>query len=162
MMDTTTSTPKLHKHEPTRVIVARAIVCGLALVFSIGALTQFFLVGLSMFDDPGHWLDHKNVGHGLGIIARLIWIPALLGRMGRSPTIATIALAIMFEAQYGFIEFDNATVKALHPVNGAVLFALATWITGQTFALLRRAARTTNRREHAVIGNHESLEGRVQ
>lgn len=120
-----------------RVVVSRYAVLSLAFLFTAGALGQFFLVGLSIFDNAVHWADHARLGHWLGIIARLVWIPALLGGVGRRMVVATIVLAVLFEAQYGFVEFDNPTVQALHPMNGALMFGLSTWIVARAFALVR-------------------------
>lgn len=120
-----------------RVAVPRFAFLSLAFLFTAGALGQFFLAGLSIFDNGVHWADHARLGHWLGIVARLIWIPALLGRVGRRMVVATILLAVLFEAQYGFVEFDNPTVQALHPMNGALMFGLSTWIVARAFALVR-------------------------
>lgn len=124
----------------TRVAVSRYAVLLLSMLFAGGALAQFFLAGLAVFDDPTRWPDHASLGHALGIVAMLIWIPALFGRVGRRMVAATIALAVLFEAQYGFVNAGIGTVRALHAVNGVVMFWLATWIVRNAIGLVGRSA----------------------
>jgi hypothetical protein len=122
------------------VRLSRLLLLALAAVFVAGALGQFFLAGLSVFDSPVSWTDHRRLGHGLGVIAHVAWIPAAIGRTGGRIVAGTAALAVLFEAQYGFVQIDEPAVQALHPLNGAVMFALALWVGARTFALVRNAA----------------------
>jgi hypothetical protein len=125
-------------HAPSRAVAgARWALAGVALLFVLGALGQFFLVGLSVFEDAARWDDHANLGHAIGLLTWVLWIPAVLGRAGRGLVIATLALFVLFEAQYGFISAGNGVAKALHPLNGAVLLVLGGWICQRAIALLR-------------------------
>ena len=72
----------------------------------------------------------------------MIWIPALVGRAGGRLIAASIALAVLFGIQYAFVESDESTIQALHPLNGALLFALALWIARRAFVLVRRTSRS--------------------
>jgi hypothetical protein len=123
---------------PSRAISgARWALAGLALTFVLGAFGQFFLVGLSVFDDAARWNDHASLGHALGMLTWVLWIPAALGRAGRGLVVATLALFVLFEAQYGFISAGSGVVNALHPLNGAVLLVLGGWICLRAIGLLR-------------------------
>lgn len=114
------------------------LVC--AFLFVAGALGQFFLAGLSVFDSPLHWADHENLGHTLGLLGRIIWLPAAVGRVGWKLIVGSLALAVLFEAHYAFVEIDEPYVQALHPLNGVVLFALAFCIGLSSFDLVRHAS----------------------
>jgi hypothetical protein len=110
----------------------------LAALFTIGAMGQFFLVGLSMFEDGAHWQDHKTLGHVVGLLPYVMWIPALLGKTSRGLLIGTLALFILFWAQYAFINVDNGIAKAMHPLNGTFLLLLGAWIFRTSLAQARQ------------------------
>ena len=110
----------------------------LAALFLIGAFGQFFLVGLSSFDDGEGWSDHASLGHTLGMLTWGMWFPAVLGRAGVRLIGATVALFLLFFAQHAFIDADSTTMQAFHPLNGSVMLVLSFWITQR--ALARRTA----------------------
>lgn len=116
---------------------ARWVLLALTGLFTLGAFAQFFLVGVSYFDDPVRWKDHANLGHILGLLPYVMWIPAVLGRAGMRVIGGTIVLFVLFMAQYAFIEVDNSMAHAFHPLNGAVMLVLAFWLTQRAVALVR-------------------------
>ena len=123
------------------IALARWVLLILAGLFTLGALTQFFLVGLSMFEDGSRWEDHKTLGHILGLLPYVIWLPALLGRAGRGVILGALMLYVLFMAQYAFINGGTGTMRALHPLNGTFLLLLGAWITQRAFALVRKPVR---------------------
>jgi hypothetical protein len=138
------------------VALARWSLVLLAGLFTLGALTQFFLVGLSMFEDGARWQDHKSFGSVLGLLTYMIWIPAVLGRAGRGVIFASLMLYILFMAQYAFINVDSGAVKALHPLNGTFLLLLGAWLTQRAFALARSPVEVSAKgRERRVSGNYQ-------
>lgn len=116
---------------------ARWVLLALAALFTLGAFAQFFLVGISYFDNPVRWKDHANLGHILGLLPYVMWIPAVLGRTGARVILGTLLLFVLFMAQYAFIEVDNTTMHAFHPLNGAVMLVLAFWLTQRGWTLAR-------------------------
>lgn len=137
---------------------SRWVLTILATLFTLGAFTQFFLVGVSFFDDAARWNDHATVGHTIGLLPWVMWIPALLGKTGRGMIIATVLLFILFEAQYAFINVDNTIAQAFHPLNGSVLLVLGWSITQRSVALLRGELRDA-RVEPDAPGAPDRLEG---
>lgn len=119
---------------------SRVILVALALLFVAGAVAQVFLAGLAIFDTAGRWADHTNLGHMLGLLAHLMWIPALVGRVGLRLIIGAVLLAVLFGFQYMFMESGEPYMQALHPVNALALFALALWVGLGAIHLLRRPA----------------------
>lgn len=122
------------------VALARWTLLIVAGLFTLGALAQFFLVGLSMFEDGARWQDHKTLGHVLGLLPYVLWIPAVLGKAGRGVTLGAQMLFVLFMAQYAFINGGTGTVRALHPLNGTLLLLLGAWLTQRAFALVRSPA----------------------
>jgi hypothetical protein len=112
----------------------------LAALFTLGAFGQFFLVGLSFFDDAARWKDHAELGHIIGLLPWLMWIPAVIGKTGPRLIGASILLFLLFEAQYALINVDNTVANAFHPLNGSVLLVLGFWITQRAVASLRQPA----------------------
>lgn len=119
------------------VMLARWALLILAVLFTAGALAQFFLVGISMFEDGARWNDHKTLGHILGLLPYVMWLPALLGRAGKNVVFGTLMLFVLFMAQYAFINVDSGYAKALHPVNGTVMLMLGHWLVQRSIRLVR-------------------------
>lgn len=117
---------------------ARSVFLFLTVVIAVGAMGQFFLAGLSVFDTPRYWGNHATFGSALGALANLLWIPAALGRVGRKLIAGSLLLPVLFVLQHVFPEIDRPAVQALHPLNGALLFALTLWLALRAFGLLRR------------------------
>lgn len=138
------------------VALARWSLVLLAGLFTLGALTQFFLVGLSMFEDGARWQDHKSLGHILGLLPYVIWIPAVLGRAGRGVILGSLLLYVLFMAQYAFINVDTGAVRALHPLNGTFLLLLGAWVTQRALALARTPVDApAQQRQRRVSGNYQ-------
>jgi hypothetical protein len=121
----------------TGTSIARWTLLFLVTLFTLGAMSQFFLVGLGMFEDGARWQDHKTFGHVLGLLTYVIWIPAVLGKAGRGVILGALMLYVLFMAQYAFIHAGTGTMRALHPLNGTFLLLLGAWVTQRAFALVR-------------------------
>ena len=141
MTDTT-----MTRERPGMVTGARWALLALAGMFTLGAFTQFFLVGVSYFDNPVRWKDHADLGNALGLLTYLIWIPAVLGRAGTRVILGSILLLLLFMAQHAFMEIDSSMVNALHPLNGAVMLVLAFWLAQRALALARGQDTSTHER----------------
>jgi hypothetical protein len=134
------------------ISIARWVLATLALLFTAGAFGQFFLVGLSMFDDGSRWQDHKTLGHIIGLIPYVMWIPAVLGKAGRGLVLQTLMLFVLYMAQYGFINADSSIANALHPLNGSLLLVLGVAIARQSIVLARFGATQARGRSHDTEG----------
>jgi hypothetical protein len=105
---------------------------GLALLFLVGGLVQFFLAGLGAFGEG--WDAHKLWGNALTVIALILVILAFVGR--REALQASIVLLVLVIVQ-GFLAVvgeDVAIIGALHPVNALLLLWVAsTAMAGRRF-----------------------------
>lgn len=129
---------------------ARWALVALAVLFTFGAFGQFFLVGVSYFDNPVRWKDHANFGSILGLLTYVIWIPAVLGRTGTRVVLGSVLLLVLFMAQHASIAVDSPMVNALHPLNGAVMLVLAFWIAQRTLAVIGKRDANASRIERIV------------
>lgn len=109
----------------------------LTVLFTAGALGQFFLVGMSMFEDGTRWSDHKTLGHIIGMLPWVMWIPAVLGKTGRKMIISAVLLFVLFEMQYVFINAPSGIAKAFHPLNGSLLLVFGAWISYRAIVVAR-------------------------
>lgn len=137
------------------VALARWVLLALAGLFTLGALAQFFLVGLSMFEDGARWQDHKTLGHVLGLLPYVLWIPAVLAKAGRGVILGALMLFVLFMAQYAFINIDSGAVRALHPLNGTLLLLLGASLTQRAFALVRIPAGQVAARQRRGTDRYE-------
>ena len=128
---------------PTNAVVvwSRYVLAVLSALFVVGVLIQVFLAGLAVFDvTSNRWDDHANFGHLLGVITYVLWVPAVLGRVGLRLIGAAFLMLILMALQYIFVGADGEpSVQALHPVNALVMFSVSAWIAWQTFSLLKRS-----------------------
>ena len=133
------------------VIGSRWILAILAAIFTLGAFTQFLLVGVNFFDDAARWQDHATLGHILGLFPYVLWISAVLGKTGARVIIATVMLLILYMAQYAFINVDNTMANAFHPLNGSLMLVLGFWVTQRSIGSVRQPVRPESR-SSAVAG----------
>ena len=63
------------------------------------------------------------------VTGRRTWLRGLL--------LGTLALFILFWAQYAFINLDSGIAKSLHPLNGTFLLLLGAWIFRTSLAQAR-------------------------
>lgn len=128
----------------------------LALFFA-GVVVQFFLAGLgvfrtqhdaavgtavgdSRFEDS--FSAHVTLGHVLLIVGALVFLAALVARLGRSRVLGALLLALLVELQSVFANVGPSAFRALHPVNAILIFAIAAVLTHRAWR--HRTAGATN------------------
>jgi hypothetical protein len=119
---------------------SRVAAMGLARLFLIGIVVQFFLAGLALFEDVDYWEDHKSLGETLGIIPILLIIAAIVGRLPSRLIGMSIVLLGLWVVQYVLPDIDNGYIAALHPLNALLLMGLSDQIGGQIRNLTRSPA----------------------
>jgi hypothetical protein len=116
---------------------ARRILVGLAWLFVLAVAIQFLLAGLGVLG--GESLEaHRQWGFVvLHLIPILMFIAAIIGRMGRTVISLTVALFLLVFLQPLFAdpEIDPVWLRSLHVLNALFIFALGQY-------LAQRATRT--------------------
>src|SRR5215207_11370511 len=106
--------------------LARKIFVGLAWLFVLAVAIQFLLAGLGILGGEG--LDpHRAWGFlVLHLIPILMFIAAIVGRMGRSVIGLTGALFLLvfLQALFAAPDLDPRWLRSLHVLNGLFIFAL--------------------------------------
>jgi hypothetical protein len=103
---------------------ARVLFYGLAVLFLLGVVVQFFLVGLYLFN--GTSIEaHRVLGFILAIGALLMLVLAFVGRLPRKTALLTLLLLVLAVLQSVLTNIDVGEIEALHPVNALVIAFVA-------------------------------------
>jgi hypothetical protein len=117
--------------------VARKVFVGLAWLFVLAVAIQFLLAGLGVLG--GESIEaHRLWGFFvLHLIPILMFIAAIVGRMGRTFLILTVVLFLLVFVQPLFADpqLDPQWLRSLHVLNALFIFALG-------HHLARRGTRT--------------------
>lgn len=99
----------------------------LAWLLVVGLVAQVFLAGLGVFRGPESFATHRDFGYLLELLPFLLFILAIIGRMGRRAVALPAVIFGLFILQSVFVAFrsDTPEVAALHPVNGFLITFLA-------------------------------------
>ena len=97
---------------------------GLALVYMVGVVVQFFLAGLALFGSTNYDV-HRVLGFILGLVAVVLMIIAVAAKMPRSLSGLSIVLVALNILQIGLIEIDIEELNALHLVNALAIAFVA-------------------------------------
>jgi hypothetical protein len=97
---------------------------GVALVYLLGVVVQFFLAGLAVFGVRGYDA-HRGLGFVLGLISLILLALAIGAKMPRSITALSAVLVALNAFQIVLIQIDIAEVNALHLVNALAIAFVA-------------------------------------
>ena len=97
---------------------------GVALVYLLGVVIQFFLAGLAVFGVRSYDA-HRGLGFVLGVISLVLLALAIGARMPRSVTALSTVLVALNAFQIVLIQIDIAEVNALHLVNALAIAFVA-------------------------------------
>jgi hypothetical protein len=115
----------------------RYVLLVVAWLFAVGVVVQIFLAGLSLFESAEYWPDHVEMGHAIGILAYLLPILALLGRVGWPRFGQAVAVTVLYIVQIILPTLDAGWVAALHPLNAFLVLGAAVSLGFRTLALVR-------------------------
>ncbi|MGH3007427.1 MAG: DUF6220 domain-containing protein [Gaiellaceae bacterium] len=107
---------------------ARVIYFGVAAVYLVGAVVQFFLAGLGVFG-ASSYDAHRAFGLILVLVTLVLLVLSIVGRMPRTAIILTVVLLGLNVLQMVLANTDVGEIAALHPVNGVVIVFLAYELT---------------------------------
>ena len=97
---------------------------GVALVYMLGVVVQFFLAGLAVFGVRSYDA-HRGLGYVLGLISLVLLALAIGAKMPRSLTALSTVLVALNAMQIVLIQIDIAEVNALHLVNALAIAFVA-------------------------------------
>jgi hypothetical protein len=114
---------------------------GLAWLYVLGIVVQFFLAGLGLLG--GESMEaHEGFGYAvLHLYPILMLIAAAVGRVGRNLLIMSVVLVVIVFVQPTWVsEFRGEFLGSIHVIAALVIFVLAHMIAQQTTSLVRNPA----------------------
>jgi Family of unknown function (DUF6220) len=97
---------------------------GVALVYMLGVVVQFFLAGLAVFGVRSYDA-HRGLGYVLGLISLVLLALAIGAKLPRSMAALSTVLVALNAFQIVLIQIDIAEVNALHLVNALAIAFVA-------------------------------------
>jgi uncharacterized protein DUF6220 len=114
---------------------ARVLFFGLAILYLVGVVVQFFLAGLGVFGASDYGA-HRALGFILGAGSLVMLVVAVAGRLPRVTFLLTVLLVGLNVLQIALVNIDVDEIKALHPVNALVIVFVAYVLTQRSRAYL--------------------------
>ena len=102
-----------------------------AWLFVVCVVIQFLLAGLGVFESAARFLTHRDFGYTFGLLTLVLPILAFLGRLPRRTFVGgSLLLLVLFFLQSLFVAFRSSVplLSALHPLNGALILGLSTYL----------------------------------
>jgi hypothetical protein len=106
------------------VTQARVLLFGLAAIYLVGVIVQFFLAGLGAFA-ASSYDAHQGLGLALAALALLLLVAAFVGKVPRSLLALTFTLLGLNVLQIVFARLDVAEIAALHVLNALAVALVA-------------------------------------
>ncbi len=97
---------------------------GLAVLYLLGVVVQFFLAGLGVFGTASYDY-HQAVGFILGVVSLALLVLAIGAKLPRPLTGLAFLLFILNAIQIVLIQIDIGEIKALHVVNALAIALVA-------------------------------------
>jgi Family of unknown function (DUF6220) len=97
---------------------------GLAVIYLLGVVVQFFLAGLGVFGATSYDA-HRALGFLLGLVAVVLLVLAVGAKLPRPLTGLALLLVLLNIVQVVLIQVDIEEVKALHLVNALAIGLVA-------------------------------------
>jgi heme A synthase len=96
---------------------------GLALLFQVAVVVQFFLAGLGSFGAES-FDAHKGLGNALGLVGLVLLILAAVGRREALPASALLFVLLIVQGILGSAGSDVGFLGGLHPVNALLILGV--------------------------------------
>jgi len=103
---------------------SRVLFYGLAAIYLLGVVVQFFLAGLGAFGATTYDA-HRSLGFILAVGSLLLLVFAIVGRVPRIVFFLTVLLVGLNVLQIVLANLDVDELAALHPVNALVIAYVA-------------------------------------
>jgi hypothetical protein len=113
----------------------------LAWVFVVLAVFQVYLAGLAIpalsGDVNANFGTHQAMGWVVGIVAIVLLVLSFAGRLNARMIGASGLLVGLMVVQLLLAHMEQASLAALHPVNGMIVILLGVWIAWQGLSIVR-------------------------
>ncbi|HEU0237329.1 MAG TPA: DUF6220 domain-containing protein [Candidatus Limnocylindrales bacterium] len=123
---------------------ARIAFVAVAWLFVACIVAQLFLAGLGVFRAAADFATHRDFGYAFGWLTLVLLVLALAARAPRVQVGLSVILLVQFALQSVFIALrrDSPELAALHPLNGAIMLAVALVLARSAWRAYRAADGT--------------------
>jgi hypothetical protein len=117
--------------------IARTAHAVLAWLLVAALVVQVWLAGRGVFESPGIFATHRDVGYMLSIFPIVLLVLGFLGGMGRRVAIMAAVIFGLLILQSVFVVMRTSTpaVAALHPVNGFLILLVAIVLARESWTM---------------------------
>jgi hypothetical protein len=104
---------------------------GLATIYLIGVVVQFFLAGLGTFG-AADYDSHRALGFILGVAALVLLILAVATKLPRPLAGLALLLVLLNVTQIVLVQIDVDEIQALHVVNALAIALVASMLVSRS------------------------------
>jgi hypothetical protein len=117
--------------------IARTVHAVIAWLLVAALVIQVWLAGRGVFESPGLFATHRDVGYTLSIFPIVLLVLGVLGGMGRRVAIMAAVIFGLMILQSVFVVMRTSTpaIAALHPVNGFLILLVAIMLARESWAM---------------------------
>lgn len=107
--------------------VMRQVHAAVAWLLVGSIVVQVWLAGAAIpqLGGTGSFTMHRDVGYGIGLIALVLLLTALLSGLGRRRILQSVGILALYVVQSSLPYVGTNAIEALHPVNAVVMFIVA-------------------------------------
>lgn len=117
--------------------IARTVHAVLAWLLVAALVVQVWLAGRGVFESPGVFATHRDVGYMISIFPIVLLVLGFLGGMGRRVAIMAAVIFGLLTLQSVFVVMRTSSpaVAALHPVNGFLILLVAIILARESWTM---------------------------
>lgn len=117
--------------------IARTAHAAIAWLLVAALIVQVWLAGRGVFESPGLFATHRDVGYTLSIFPIVLLVLGFLGGMGRRVALMAAVIFGLMMLQSVFVVMRTSTpdIAALHPVNGFLILLVAILLARESWAM---------------------------
>ena len=117
--------------------IARTVHAVVAWLLVAALVVQVWLAGRGVFESPGVFATHRDVGYTISIFPIVLLVLGFLGGMGRRVAImaAVIFGLVILQSVFVVMRTSSPAVAALHPVNGFLILLVAVILARESWTM---------------------------
>jgi len=117
--------------------IARTIHAVIAWLLVAALVVQVWLAGRGVFESPGVFATHRDVGYTISLFPIVLLVLGFLGGMGRRVAIMAALIFALMILQSAFVVMRASTpaIAALHPVNGFLILLVAIMLARESWTM---------------------------
>jgi len=117
--------------------IARNAHAVIAWLLVVALVVQVWLAGRGVFESPGVFTTHRDVGYVISLFPIVLLVLGFLGGMGRRVAImaALIFALVILQSVFVAMRTSSPAIAALHPVNGFLILLVALMLARESWAM---------------------------